>query len=131
VMVKFAWLESEPMLPAASCASTRTRACVVSASGNVHANVPVFETPVAIAVGNEAPAFVDRARSTADTAMLSVAVQVMLCTVPASQLSPPTGDDTVTTGGVVSPTLTIVSVWPFDVPPPGVGVNTVIVRLPA
>src|SRR6185369_5087384 len=63
VIEKFVWLESEPMLPVPSCASTRTRAWFVSTTGSVHANVPVFERPVAIEVGNVAPPFVDSARS--------------------------------------------------------------------
>src|SRR5262249_10313264 len=93
----------------------------------VHANVPLFAMPVAIAVGNVAPPLVESARSTFATMTLSVAVHVMLCTVAAPQLSPPTGDVIVTTGGVVSGVPLTVSVWPFDVPPPGVGGNTVIV----
>src|SRR6185369_14650026 len=127
VIEKFVWLESEPMLPVPSCASTRTRAWFVSTTGSVHAYVPVFERPVAIEVGNVAPPFVDSARSIVPTTMSSVAVHVMLWTVPAPQLSPPTGDVIVTVGGVVSGVPLIVSVWPFDVPPPGAGVNTVIV----
>src|SRR5262249_54741832 len=102
VIEKLAWLESEPMLPVPSCASTRTRAWFVSTTGSVHANVPLFAMPAAIAVGNVAPPLVESARSTFATMTLSVAVHVMLCTVAAPQLSPPTGDVIVTTGGVVS-----------------------------
>src|SRR5437899_11701127 len=89
-MEKFVWLESEPTLPAASLALTRTRAWVESSAGSVQANVPEFAIPVAIAVGNVAPPSVESARSTAVTAALSVAVHVMLCTEPPAQLSLPT-----------------------------------------
>ena len=92
VMAKLVWLESEPTLPEPSNARTRTRAVAVRLTGTVHANAPVFARPVAIAVGNVAPPSVDSARSMPAMMMLSVAVQVMLCTLAAAQLSPPTGD---------------------------------------
>src|SRR5262249_32973561 len=130
VIEKFVWLESEAMLPLPSCASTRTRAVVVRITGSVHANVPEFAIPVAIAVGNVAPPSFENARSIVLTTTLSVAVQVMLWIVPAPQRSPPTGDVIVTFGGVVSGVPLIGSVWPCDVPPPGAGVNTVIVFVP-
>src|SRR5262252_8770375 len=117
VSEKFAALAAVPVLFAASCAVTRTRAWLVSTTGTVHANVPVFAMPVAIAVGNVAPPFVDSARSTLVTPTSSVAVHVMLWALDTPQLSPPTGDVSETVGGVTSLLPWIVSVWAFDVPP--------------
>ena len=130
VIEKFVWLESEPTLPEPSNARTRTRAVLVRFTGTDQLNEPEFAMPVAIAVGNVAPPSVDSARSTEATTTLSVAVQVIGCDVPAAQLSPPAGDVSETSGACVSGVPRMVSVWPFDVPPPGVGVNTVIVFVP-
>ena len=58
-MVKFAALESRPTLPAASRASTRTRAVPVGVLGTVQEQEPLFGMPVAIALGNVAPPSVE------------------------------------------------------------------------
>src|SRR6185295_16587672 len=86
--------------------------------------------PVAIAVGNDTPPFVDSARSTLVTPTSSLADQVMSCTLCAAQPSPPAGDVSVTVGGVVSAGPVTVSDCGFEVPPPAAGVNTVMARLP-
>src|SRR5262249_36915391 len=54
-IVKLPALVPDPLLPAGSCAVTRTRAVVVLSAGTVHVKVPVFGTSDAIEVGNVAP----------------------------------------------------------------------------
>src|SRR5438552_13368157 len=54
-------------------------------------------------LGKLAPPSVEYARSTDATPTLSVAVHVMACAEPTPQLSPPTGDPSVTAGACVSP----------------------------
>src|SRR5262249_44013797 len=88
VIEKFAGLAAEAELFPASRAVTRTRAWLVSDSGTVQLNVPVFASPVAIVAGYDAPPFVDNARSTDVTPTSSLAVQVMAWTLAAAQLSP-------------------------------------------
>ena len=101
-MVKFVCVESEPMLPPASCAMARTRDVELVVSGSTQANVPVLPSPVAMLVGNVAPPSVESARSTPVTPTLSVAVHVMLWLLPTFQISPPAGDVSVTTGAWLS-----------------------------
>src|SRR5689334_7503206 len=100
-IVKSASLASLPVVHA-SCAVTRTRACVVGVFGTVHAKLPVFAIPVAITFGYVAPPSVEYARSTLVTATLSVAVQVIVCGDPISHVSPPFGLVTVTAGAWLS-----------------------------
>jgi hypothetical protein len=64
------------------------------------------------------------------TPTLSVALQLTVWTEPTGQVSLPTGAVTVATGGVWSVPVSTVKVCPFEVPPAGAGVTTVIVWMP-
>src|SRR6185369_10856400 len=82
-----------------STAVARTSAVVLGLLGTVHENVPEFARPLATGSQLE-PLFTEYSSVMPLAAMpsASVAVQLIACDEPATQLSPPFGDVTATTG---------------------------------
>src|SRR5690242_13578747 len=82
-----------------STAVARTSTVVLGLLGTVHENAPEFASPLATGSQLE-PLFTEYSSVMPLAAMpsASVAVQVIACDEPASQLSPPFGDVTATAG---------------------------------
>ena len=64
--------------------------------------MPVFSSPRATVSHGPVALVTEYSTVTESTATLSLALQVTLCTLDASQLSPPTGEVRVTTGAATS-----------------------------